>query len=95
VLLWLGEIAMSSTKEKKDKKKEKPVKLEDIAEETGELVGKGVRKAWSVLKSFGEGVADAVEMKEEQKDVTTLTCPNCGTSVPQHSNFCAKCGKKL
>jgi len=83
---------MSEAKEKKEKK---PAKLEDVAEETGELIGKGVKKAWSVLKSFGEGVADAVEMKEEQKDVAILTCPHCGASVPQQSNFCAKCGKKL
>jgi ribosomal protein L40E len=83
---------MSSSK---DEKKEEPVKLEDVAEETGELIGKGVRKAWSVLKSFGEGVADSVEVKEERKDVATLTCPHCGASVPPHSNFCVKCGKKL
>ena len=83
---------MSSSK---DEKKEKTVKLEDVAEETGELVGKGVRKAWSVLKSFGDGVADAVEVKKERKDMATLTCPNCGASVPPSSNFCAKCGKKL
>jgi ribosomal protein L40E len=83
---------MSSSK---DEKKEKTVKLEDVAEETGELVGKGARKAWSVLKSFGEGVADAVEVKEERKGVATLTCPHCGASVPPSSNFCAKCGKKL
>jgi len=94
-VLWLGEIAMSSTKENKDKKEEKPVKLEDVAEETGELIGKGVKKAWSVLKSFGEGVADAVEMKEDSEATAALTCSNCGASVPQHSNFCAKCGKKL
>ena len=48
---------MSSSK---DEKKEKTVKLEDVAEETGELIGKGIRKAWSVLKSFGEGVADTL-----------------------------------
>ena len=78
-----------------DKKEKKPVKLENVAQETGELIGKGIRKTWSVLKSFGEGVADTVEMKEEQKDVTPLTCPHCGASVPQHSNFCSKCGKKL
>ncbi len=78
-----------------DKKEEKPAKLEEVAEETGELIGKGVKKAWGVLKSFGEGVADAVEMKEEPDDVKTLTCPHCDASVPPHSNFCAKCGKKL
>lgn len=79
----------------KEKKEDKPVKLEHVAEETGELIGKGVKKAWSVLKSFGEGVADAVEMKEDQKDDTTLACSHCGASNPPQSNFCAKCGKKL
>ena len=79
----------------KDKKEEKPVKLENVAEETGELIGKGVRKTWSVIKSFGKGVVDTVEKKEEGKDVATLTCPHCGASVTQQSNFCAKCGKKL
>ena len=91
-MVWFSGIAMSSSKEKKE---EKPVKLEDVAEETGELVGKGVKKAWSVLKSFGEGVADAVEMKEDQKDDAILACPHCGASIPPQSNFCAKCGKKL
>ena len=83
---------MSNPEEKKEKK---PAKLENVAEETGELVGKGVKKAWSVLKSFGEGVADAVEMKEDQKDDTLLACSHCGASIPPQSNFCAKCGKEL
>ncbi len=74
---------------------EKPVKLEEVAEETGELIGKGVKKTWSVMKSFGKGVVDSLEEKEEQKDVAALTCPQCGASVPTNSNFCVKCGKKL
>ena len=91
-MLQFGGIAMSSSK---DKKEEKHVKLEDVAEETGELIGKGVRKTWSVMKSFGKGVVDTLEKREEQKNVATSTCPHCGASVPTHSNFCAKCGKKL
>ena len=83
---------MSSSK---DKKEEKHVKLEDVAEETGELIGKGARKTWRVMKSFGKGVVDTLEKKEERKDATALTCPHCDASVPAHSNFCAKCGKKL
>jgi len=74
---------MSSSK---DKKEEKHVKLEDVAEETGELLGKGIRKTWSVMKSFGKGVVDTIE-KDARKDVATLTCPRCGASIPSYSNF--------
>jgi hypothetical protein len=79
----------------KDKKEEKHVKLEDVAEETGELLGKGIRKTWSVMKSFGKGIVETIETKEGQRNVATLTCSHCGVSVPQNSKFCAKCGKKL
>jgi DNA-directed RNA polymerase subunit RPC12/RpoP len=82
-----------SSEEKKGK--EKPVKLEEVAEETGELVGKGLRKAWSVTKSFGKGLVDTLEKREDQKDTESLACPHCGASIPQDSNFCASCGKKL
>ena len=34
----------------------KPVKLEDVAAETGEVIGKGLMKAWNVTKSFGKGL---------------------------------------
>jgi|GEM_PF-600035 len=83
---------MSSSK---DKKEEKPVKLENVAEDTGELIGKGVKKTWSVMKSFGKGIATTLDKKEEPKDLTTLTCPRCAASVPPHSNFCTSCGKRL
>ena len=74
-------------------KEKKPVKIEDVAEETGELIGKGVKKTWSVMKSFGNGLAGTVDKKEERKDVAT--CPHCASSVPPDSSFCASCGKKL
>ena len=73
--------------------KEKPVKLEKVAEDSGRLVGKGLRKAWSVTKSFGQGVVDTIDKNEEPKDATT--CPHCSASVSSDSNFCASCGKKL
>jgi len=75
------------------KEKEKPVKLEKVAEDTGELVGKGLRKAWSVTKSFGKGLVDTIDKKEEPKD--NKACPHCSASVSSDSNFCASCGKKL
>ena len=81
--------------DEKDKKEEKRVTLEDVAEETGELVGKGVRKTWSVMKSFGRGMVNTLEQREEPKNVEAITCPHCGTSTPADSSFCAKCGKKL
>jgi hypothetical protein len=78
-----------------EKKKEKIVELEEAAEETGELVGKGLRKAWSVTKSFGKGLVETLEKGEDQKDKKSPACPHCGASIPPDSNFCASCGKKL
>ena len=78
-----------------EKKKEKTVKLEDVAEETGELIGKGIKKTWRVMKSFGKGVADTLEDKGTQKEVSPKTCPYCSALVAQNSDFCSACGKKL
>ena len=81
--------------ESEAEKKEKPVKLEKVAEETGELIGKGLRKTWKVAKNFGKGLVDTLEKKEERKDAPPLTCPHCGASLLPDSNFCPRCGKKL
>jgi len=81
--------------ESEAEKKEKPVKLEKVAEETGEVIGKGIRKTWKVAKSFGKGLVDTLEKKEERKDAASLTCPHCGASIPSDSKFCAGCGEKL
>ncbi len=75
--------------------KKKPAKLEDVAEETGEVIGKGLKKAWNVTKSFGKGLVDTLEKAEEQEETQPLTCPYCCASVPPHSNYCASCGKIL
>jgi len=77
------------------KEKEKPAKLEDVAEETGELIGKGLKKALSVTKSLGKGLVDTLEKTDKREESMPSTCPHCGASVPLHSNFCASCGKKL
>jgi len=74
-------------------KKEKPVKIEKVAEDTGELIGKGIRKTWRIAKSFGKGVLDSLERKEEQKSASN--CPHCEASVSPDSRFCSRCGKKL
>lgn len=81
--------------ESEDRKKEKPVKLEKVAEETGELIGKGLRKTLGVAKSFGKGLVDTLENREKRKDAASLTCPHCGSSLMLDSNFCPHCGKKL
>ena len=86
---------MSNTEEKKDKKEGRPVKLEEVAEETGELVGKGIKKAWNVTKSFGKGLVDTLEKGEGQKDAASSICPHCSASNAPDSKFCASCGKKL
>lgn len=46
----------------------KKVKAEDVAEKTGEVVGKGVKKGWGVVKSFGKGMKDAVKDEKKEKD---------------------------
>ncbi len=79
--------------ETESKKEEKPVKIEKVAEETGELVGKGIRKTWNITKSFGKGVLDSIEKKEEQKNFSN--CPHCGALFSLDANFCFHCGKKL
>jgi len=45
---------------------EKKGKAEEAAEKTGQLVGKGVKKGWGVVKSFGKGVKDAATEKKEK-----------------------------
>ena len=34
---------------------EKKGSVEEAAEKTGEVVGKGVKKGWGVVKAFGKG----------------------------------------
>jgi hypothetical protein len=47
---------------------EKKGKAEQAAEKTGEVVGKGIKKGWGVVKGFGKGMKDAVtKEKEEEK----------------------------
>ncbi len=43
--------------------------VEEAAEKTGEVIGKGVKKGWGIVKSFGKGVKEGVskEKKEEKK----------------------------
>lgn len=80
-------------RESEAKKEDEPVKLEDAAEETGAIIGKGVRKTWSVMKSFGKGLVDAIDSKEKPTDVTV--CPHCGAPTAPESSFCSECGEKL
>ena len=45
---------------------DKKGKVEDAAEKTGRLVGKGAKKGWGVVKGFGKGVKDAVKEKKKK-----------------------------
>ncbi|UCH37823.1 MAG: hypothetical protein JSV76_01205 [Candidatus Bathyarchaeota archaeon] len=83
-------MSKSETEERK-----RPIKLEDAATETGELIGKGLKKAWKVTKSFGTGLVDSLEEKTESKSHTPPKCQHCSTKVTPHSKFSASCGKKL
>jgi len=49
---------------------EKKGSVEEAAEKTGEVIGKGVKKGWGAVKAFGKGVKDGVskEKKEEKKE---------------------------
>ena len=42
-------------------------KIEKGAEDTGELIGKGVKKGWGAVKGFGEGLKKGVEGKKKKK----------------------------
>lgn len=79
----------------RSREREQPVKLEKVAEDTGRLIGKGIRKGWSVTKSLGKGLVDTLEEGGDRKDRKSLGCQFCGASIPQDSNFCSSCGKKL
>ena len=76
-----------------EEKKKKPVKLEDVAEETGEMIAKGVKKTWDVMKSFGKGFMDTLDSEPENSD--KVKCPHCDRPLPSDAIFCAGCGKKL
>lgn len=52
---------------KKEKKEEKG-KAEEIAEKTGEVVGKGIKKGFGVVKAFGKGAKEAVTEKKKKKE---------------------------
>jgi hypothetical protein len=52
-----------SGKEKKDKGK-----AEEAAEKTGEIVGKGLKKGFGVVKAFGKGAKEAVTEKKKEKE---------------------------
>ena len=45
--------------------KEKKGKAEEAAEKTGEVIGKGVKKGWGVVKGFGKGMKEGVTKKKK------------------------------
>lgn len=45
---------------------DKKGKAEETAEKTGEVVGKGVKKGWGVIKEVGKGLKKEVTKKEEK-----------------------------
>ncbi len=47
---------------------EKKGKIEKSAEKTGELVEKGVKTGWGIVKTFGKGMKNAMTKKEEEKE---------------------------
>jgi len=51
-----------------DEQKQEKGKVEDAAEKTGELVGKGAKKGWGVVKALGKGTKDALTDKDKKKE---------------------------
>ncbi len=47
---------------------EKKGKAEETAEKTGELVGKGLKKGWGVVKAVGKGAKEGIEGKDKKKE---------------------------
>jgi len=41
-------------------------KVEETAEKTGELVGKGIKKGWGAVKAFGKGVKEGTTEKKKK-----------------------------
>jgi hypothetical protein len=46
---------------------EKKGSVEEAAEKTGEVIGKGVKKGWGAVKAFGKGVKEGVEGEKKQE----------------------------
>ncbi len=42
-------------------------KVEGAAEKTGEVVGKGLKKGWGVVKGAGKGLKEGITKKEDEK----------------------------
>jgi len=61
--VWFAEVSVVGGKEKKEEKG----KAEEVAEKTGKLVGKGVKKGFGVVKAFGKGAKEAVTEKKKKK----------------------------
>jgi hypothetical protein len=40
--------------------------VEEAAEKTGEVVGKGVKKGWRVVKAFGKGVKEGASKEKKE-----------------------------
>jgi len=57
------EVTFLSEKEEKEEKG----KTEKTAEKTGEVVGKGLKKGFGVVKAFGKGAKEAVKKKEKKE----------------------------
>lgn len=51
-----------------EQKPQEKGKTEEVAQKTGELLGKGVKKGFGVVKAFGKGTKDALTDKDKKKE---------------------------
>jgi len=61
-MFGLGGEAMSEKKKKKEK-----VTIEEAAEETCKLIGKGIKKVFGIAKAFAKGAEEAITEKKKKK----------------------------
>ena len=51
-----------------EQKRQEKGKAEEVAQKTGEILGKGVKKGFGVVKAFGKGTKDALTDKDKKKE---------------------------
>jgi hypothetical protein len=60
--VWFGGESVTQKKKKKEK-----ITIEEAAEETGKLVGKGIKKGFGIVKAFAKGADEAITEKKKEK----------------------------
>jgi len=60
--VWFGGEFVSEKK-----KKEEKATIEEVAEESGKLIGKGIKKGFGIAKAFAKGAEEAITERKKKK----------------------------